>query len=444
MSKPGNGSDSYQDALQTIIDFLPSGITMFNAEQQMVVCNENFRTLLEFPDALFAGSLPSLYDLALFNARRGEYGEFRGEDPEKIAERVCDRARAMQPHVFERQRPNGTMLEIRGEPLPGGGWVSIYTDITDRKRNEENLRRVKDLMSDAINFSPTFIWEADAEGRFTHLQGIEHILGFGESELLGQPRHATFCNAGHCDACDVAARMKARQPVERLVVASRNKAGAVVWLSTSAQPMFDQAGHYVGYRGVDVDITEITLARQALEQMALHDPLTGLANRRKFQDRFQLERLRQARAGLPLTLLALDVDHFKQVNDSWGHIVGDTCLTAVAGVLVSQLRSIDLVARFGGEEFVILLADTSAEVGMLVAEKLRRALESHAIATGLAAQPELKLTASFGVTTLDPRETISLEAAIERADGAVYEAKRGGRNRVCLAESQALLANCET
>ncbi|MCM2290656.1 MAG: sensor domain-containing diguanylate cyclase, partial [Sulfuritalea sp.] len=314
----------------------------------------------------------------------------------------------------------------------------------DRKRNEENLRRVKDLMSDAINFSPTFIWEADAEGRFTHLQGIEHILGFGESELLGQLRHATICNAGHCDACEVAAHMKARQPVERLVVESRNKAGAVVWLSTSAQPMFDQAGHYVGYRGVDVDITEITLARQALEQMALHDPLTGLANRRKFQDRFQLERLRQARAGLPLTLLALDVDHFKQVNDSWGHVVGDTCLTAVAGVLVSQLRSIDLVARFGGEEFVILLADTSAELGMLVAEKLRRALESHAIATGLPAQPELTLTASFGVTTLQPWETISLEAAIERVDGAVYEAKRGGRNRVCLAESQTLLANCET
>lgn len=444
MSQPDDNIRSTQAALQTIIDFLPIGITMFNAEQQIVVCNQNFRTLLEFPDSMFENGMPFLHDLANFNARRGEYGP---GDPQTLAEQVCARARAMQPHVFERQRPDGTILEIRGEPLPGGGWVAIYTDITDitdHKRNEENLRRVKNMMSDAINFSPTFIWEADAEGRFSYLQGVEHILGFSESELLGRPRSATLCDTRHCDGCDVAVRMQARQPIERLVVESTNKAGAVVWLSTSAQPVFDQTGQYLGYRGVDVDITEITLARQALEQMALYDPLTGLANRRKFQDRFQLERLRQARSGQPLTLLALDVDHFKQVNDSWGHVVGDACLTAVAGVLVSQLRSIDLVARFGGEEFVILLADTSAELGMLVAEKLRRALENQAIATGLAAQPELKLSASFGVTTLHPSEIISLEAAIERADGAVYEAKRGGRNRVCLAESPALLANGET
>lgn len=443
MGKPGDASDCNQDGLQTIIDFLPSGITMFNAEQQMVVCNANFRTLLEFPDSFFADGLPSLRDLALFNARRGEYGEFREGDPETIADQICDRAQAMQPHVFERQRPNGTTLEIRGAPLPGGGWVSIYTDITKRKRNEEALRRVKDLISDAVNFSPTFIWETNAEGKFTYLQGIEHILGFTESELLGKPRSTTLCDIRHCASCDVAARMEARQPIERLMVESRNKAGTVVWLSSSAQPVFDQAGRHLGYRGVDVDVTEITLARQALEQMALHDPLTGLANRRKFQDRFQLERLRQARAGLPLTLLELDVDHFKQVNDTWGHVVGDACLKALARILLSQLRSIDLVARFGGEEFVVLLADTSAKQGMLVAEKLRRALENETIETGLAAQPALRLTASFGVTTLQAWETISLEGAIERADGAVYEAKRGGRNRVCLAESEAVTATCE-
>lgn len=431
MSKPGDSIDSTQAALQTIIDFLPTGITMFNAEQQIVICNQNFRTLLEFPDALFENGMPFLHDLAMYNARRGEYGP--GE-PHVLAEQVCARARTMQPHVFERQRPNGTILEIRGEPLPGGGWVAIYTDISDRKRNEENLRRVKDMMSAAINFSPTFIWETDAEGNYSYLQGVEHILGFTESELLGLPRCHTLCDAEHCTTCDVARCMAARESIDRVVVESKSKAGSVVWLSTSAQQVVDHEGRYQGYRGVDVDITEITQARQALEQLALHDPLTGLANRRKFQDRFQLEHLRQARSGQPLTVLLLDIDHFKQVNDGWGHIVGDTCLKKVAEVLLGNLRSIDLVARFGGEEFMVLLAETSAETGRLVAEKLRRALESQSIETGLATQPVLQLTASFGVSVVLPSETIALEAVIERADRALYAAKCGGRNRVCLAD----------
>jgi diguanylate cyclase (GGDEF)-like protein/PAS domain S-box-containing protein len=558
MNQAGIG---YQDTLQTIINFLPSGITMFNADQQMVVCNRIFRTMLEFPDSLFDDGLPTLRELALFNAGRGEYGE---GDPQVIADQVCERARGMQPHVFERQRPNGAVLEIRGAPLPSGGWVSIYTDISDRKRaeqeaqrystyldtvlnslpqgvtvvneklgvelwnkrfenllnlpegvlypgvpfeevirknaergeygdvdpvqkardtvalamkfephrlertradgrtleiegrdmqidgkvagfvttytditdrtrNEEALRRVKNMMSDAINFSPTYIWETDAEGNYTHLQGVEHILGFAEQNLLGLPR-AAMLHAGSDTSGEVARRMKAREPVERLVVEARHLSGATVWLSTSARPVFDPSGRYMGYRGVDVDVTEITLARQELEQIALHDTLTGLANRRKFQDRYELERLRQARLGLPLTLILVDVDHFKQVNDVWGHIVGDICLKAVANLLASHLRPIDLVARFGGEEFLVLLADANAKEGAMVAEKLRRALEGKSIDTGLEAQPSLQITASFGVTTLLPSENIALEAVIERADGAVYAAKRGGRNRVRIAE----------
>ena len=229
--------------------------------------------------------------------------------------------------------------------------------------------------------------------------------------------------------------MEAREAIERQVVETRTKTGGIVWLSTSAQPIYDPRGAYLGYRGVDVDITEITRARQALEQLALHDPLTGLANRRKFQDRYQLECRRQGRAGLPLSLALVDVDHFKQVNDTWGHIVGDVCLKAVADLLVSQLRTTDLVARFGGEEFLVLLPDTNSREGVLVAEKLRRALEISVIDIGLTAQPTLKITASFGVMTLLPTEKLSLEAAIERADHAVYAAKRGGRNQVCAAGS---------
>ena len=228
MNKSGAGN---RDTLQTIIDFLPSGITMFDAEQRMVVGNQNFRTLLEFPDSLFADGLPTLRDFALFNARRGEYGE---GDPEAIADQVCERAHGMKPHVFERQRPNGTILEIRGEPLPGGGWVTIYTDITDRKRNEETLRRVKDMMTAAINFSPTFIWETNAEGKYTHLQGVEHILGFAESEWLGQRRSSTLCGPNGCPGCEVGKRMQARQPIVAVLQCAAGSPGSMAQSGTAS------------------------------------------------------------------------------------------------------------------------------------------------------------------------------------------------------------------
>jgi len=120
------------NALQTIIDFLPSGVTLFGLNLQMIACNEQFKRLLDFPAAMFEGRLPTMYDLAIFNAQRGDYGP---GDPEALAQQVVERARGMLPHVYERARPNGVVLEIRGTPLPdGSGFVTIYTDITESKR----------------------------------------------------------------------------------------------------------------------------------------------------------------------------------------------------------------------------------------------------------------------------------------------------------------------
>ncbi len=124
---------------------------MFDAEQRLVVHNQQVRALLDFPDELFSHGLPTLYDLALFNARRGEYGP---GDPEQQARAVCERARKQQAHVFERQRPDGTVIEIRGTPLPGGEFVSIYTDVTERKRTEEQARRLAVYLDEVINALP--------------------------------------------------------------------------------------------------------------------------------------------------------------------------------------------------------------------------------------------------------------------------------------------------
>jgi len=137
--------------LQSIIDHLPSAVTMFDANQRMVACNRQLRTLLDFPESLFEPTLPTLYDLALFNAHRGEYGP---GDPEQLARELCERARTRQPHVFERQRPDGTVIEVRGTPLPTGEFVSIYTDITDRKRAEQEAKRLAVYLDAVINALP--------------------------------------------------------------------------------------------------------------------------------------------------------------------------------------------------------------------------------------------------------------------------------------------------
>jgi diguanylate cyclase (GGDEF)-like protein/PAS domain S-box-containing protein len=128
------------DILQTLFDNIPGGISLFDKDLRLVACNAEFKRLLEFPEELFTNDMPTMEDLFRFNAKRGEYGEV---DIESYITAMMERARLRQPHKFERIRPSsGICLEIRGVPLPDGGFVSIYTDITDRKRAEEEIYRL--------------------------------------------------------------------------------------------------------------------------------------------------------------------------------------------------------------------------------------------------------------------------------------------------------------
>ncbi|MEO8630795.1 MAG: diguanylate cyclase, partial [Betaproteobacteria bacterium] len=198
------------------------------------------------------------------------------------------------------------------------------------------------------------------------------------------------------------------------------------------QPMPDG-----GWVATHDDITErkraevaLQRANQKLEQLALHDPLTGLANRRKFVERFAYEMARADRIRTPPSLLMVDIDHFKAVNDKYGHLAGDACLKAVAGVLADSVRAVDLVARFGGEEFAVLLPETSVAQSLLAAERLRSKVQAQPVSIGDSAPP-LAITISVGATSLADFTT-SLDEILARADEAVYRAKRAGRNQVCV------------
>lgn len=161
-----------------------------------------------------------------------------------------------------------------------------------------------------------------------------------------------------------------------------------------------------------------------LRDQARIDPLTRLYNRRALEEIAAREVSRSRRHGLPLSVIVVDIDHFKSVNDTYGHQTGDVVLAAVADVLVANVRAQDVVVRNGGEEFLVLLPGTGVDQAAAVAEKLRAALE----ATELCPANKVRRTASFGVAGLSGEET--WESLCERADGLLYRAKENGRNRV--------------
>jgi len=171
------------------------------------------------------------------------------------------------------------------------------------------------------------------------------------------------------------------------------------------------------------DITELKEKSNLLEYQASHDSLTGLNNRNKFKDIFGKEMRRGFRYDNDLTIVLFDLDHFKKINDTYGHQVGDEVLKDIAQVVIANVREHDTIVRWGGEEFLLLLPETDVEGAANVADKIRISIENKKVSS-----KELNITASFGVTVL--KETDNEDSFLSRADEALYEAKDSGRNKV--------------
>ncbi|HSG46707.1 MAG TPA: diguanylate cyclase [Longimicrobiales bacterium] len=176
---------------------------------------------------------------------------------------------------------------------------------------------------------------------------------------------------------------------------------------------------------------ELRTATMALHLLASTDDLTGLANRRHLVDRLKEEADRTRRYGRPFSLILLDLDHFKRVNDSYGHAVGDEVLRVTARAMESVCRDLDLPGRMGGEEFAVILPETDAPGARIVADRLR--LEIARCLHRPEGHEPFQVTASFGVATLDPNSEGEVEALLQAADEAMYRAKDQGRNRVAMA-----------
>lgn len=211
------------------------------------------------------------------------------------------------------------------------------------------------------------------------------------------------------------------------------KGGKKIWISDISNPWFNNKGELVGSIGCLRDITERVhaehLAKEELMRLAHTDPLTGLANRRRFFEKIEEELKRVQRSKNEFSVMILDVDHFKKINDSYGHDVGDKILQEIARILKSSLRETDLIARLGGEEFGLFLPDTPCKGAYFAADRVCMAIAKHGFVVPGLNQP-IGCTVSIGVASsamLDQRDPTKL---YKLADTHLYVAKNTGRNQV--------------
>lgn len=219
----------------------------------------------------------------------------------------------------------------------------------------------------------------------------------------------------------------------------KTKDGRRIWVSDISYPWFDESGAIVGSVGSLRDISDRISAenqvKEELKRIANTDPLTGLANRRVFFEKIEEELKRIKRARSEFAMLLLDIDHFKKVNDTHGHDVGDFVLIEVSKVISEVLREIDIPARLGGEEFGIFLPETDAKGAFMVAERVRAAIAKHTFMADAKQNRPIGCTVSIGLVTVRFDEDTDATRLYKLADTRLYIAKNSGRNQVIGATS---------
>nr|WP_314545189.1 diguanylate cyclase [uncultured Massilia sp.] len=252
----------------------------------------------------------------------------------------------------------------------------------------------------------------------------DRYLGYAPEELVGRSLADLLADGPDAGSCASLAAMGGSGTRE---VQIRHRDGRLRAMDLTMTPMHAADGLFVALLH---DITHHKQSEDALQRAAMVDPLTRIANRRHFDTFLDQEWQRAIRSGRPLSLLVLDVDHFKQYNDTLGHAAGDVCLQKVAQALQEHaLRPTELAARYGGEEFVLLLADTPSEGATLLAETIRAAVEALEVPNPRSPTSPW-LTVSVGAATIVPTQLDQIEHLFVHADRAMYAAKAAGRNRV--------------
>ena len=334
------------------------------------------------------------------------------------------------PATFEFEfyaRRNKRKLEVKVfRPTPGQV-ACIFADITERKQAEEAQRRSEESFRNLFEKNSTVMLMVDPEsGNIIEANAAAvAYYGYSEVQLKGMPM--SEINDMSVERIEAEGMRSLSEAGDFYQLVHRLASGELRDVEVHLSPI--ETENRTLLFSIVHDVTERRKAEQKLAVLAQVDTLTGLANRRYFLENAERELSKTHRYGGTVSVLMMDIDYFKKVNDSYGHHAGDLVLQAVGQLFLKTLRHSDFVGRIGGEEFAVILPQTDAERALELAVRLRQMVESAEIARGEGTP--LRVTISIGVTTLGQMDNTNLDTLISQADSALYEAKRNGRNRVC-------------
>ncbi|MEZ5611695.1 MAG: PAS-domain containing protein [Rhodocyclaceae bacterium] len=413
--------------LQAVLDQLPQGISVFDEQLHLKHWNDKFVQVLELPEGAVYPEV-SFDDLIRVPAQRGEYGT---DDPEIYVRQRREQALRFEHHRFTRSRPNGRTHLVEGQPMviDGAvvGFITTYTDITDHMQVEQELRTRNEVFRTLIDNIPGGVSLFD--GNFNLLAAndkFRQLLDFPDWLMAQSPvtLESLFrfnAKRGEYGPCDVEEKVQAlmeRAAWREPHLFERTRPNGTV-LEIRGLPLPGE-----GFVTIYTDVTEHKRAMEAVERLAHQDALTGLDNRYTLESRLDQSIADARRNGKKLALLFIDMDNFKAINDSLGHAVGDEFLVAIARRLRDSARESDIVARPGGDEFV--LAITNMQAVSAAVRAVTDLFESLAEPVTLGAQ-QITPSASVGIAIFpdDGQDRVTL---MKHADIAMYSAKNAGRD----------------
>ena len=399
------------------------GIIIVDKTNRVQVCNSRAMSLLDLPPKLM-WSRPTLQEMLDYQWSIGEFTNVS----EKLQRMMQIDGLEHSPPIFERVRPNGTILEVHTVMLAEGGVMRTFTDITTRRRREIELNRALAEHSSLFENALVGIYRATLDGEFLRVNpALAKMMGFkNESAMLDSMRHESpwrYVEPGRQDL--LRERLFVDGAVTDFVselehVSSRQR----MWISETAWLIRDENDLPLHYEGTIIDTTERKTSEARISYLATHDSLTHLPNRRHMLEQIKIA-LMDIEPDETIAIHCLDLDRFKEVNDSLGHAAGDRLLRVAAQRLARCVRPGDIIARLGGDEFAVLQRHVKDEQSVsAMAERIINRLGA-----------EYRLGAHFasvGVTVgiaFGPRDGLTANDLLKSADMALYAAKEEGRGR---------------
>ncbi len=321
------------------------------------------------------------------------------------------------------------VLRVRGEAVArdaGPGAVRVVGTVQD-VTEEAAARSARDLLSYVVQSTGDAIITKAPDGMITSWnRGAEQLYGYSAEEAIGRASGMTEPEHRAGEWQKILQTVLSGQSIEGFETERVRKDGRVIAVSLTVSPVTDANGRIVSAAIIARDTTERVRYEERLRHMADHDQLTGLFNRRRFDEQLKRELARAGRYAEQSAVLSIDIDNFKGINDSAGHAAGDAVLSHVARVLAERSRATDVVARLGGDEFAVLLSAVGVKEARTAAEHLLAEIRSFPALYG--AKP-FRITASIGVATFESDDATAGEILVN-ADLAMYAAKTSGRDRV--------------